>query len=101
MFEFKVHVDETTVHANATYDMIKGRYLISELKLVIDVDTQGRSWDGYDQPMKSRGGVQKETTHYEDLYSALMAPASTIFQDHYEAMSLNTFTQPINVKLIS
>jgi hypothetical protein len=29
--EFKVHVDETNVHANATYDMIIGRDLISEL----------------------------------------------------------------------
>jgi hypothetical protein len=33
----------------------------------------------------TRGGLQKETTHYEDLYSALMAPANTIFQDDYEA----------------
>jgi hypothetical protein len=36
--------------------------------------------------MKTQGGgLQKETTHYEDLYSALMALASTIFQDDYEA----------------
>jgi hypothetical protein len=26
--EFKVHVDETTVHANAAYDMIMGRDLV-------------------------------------------------------------------------
>jgi hypothetical protein len=38
--EFKVHVDETTVHANASYAMIIGRDLISELKLVLDFDTQ-------------------------------------------------------------
>jgi hypothetical protein len=79
------HVDETTVHANATYDMIIGRDLISELKLVLDFDTQCITWDGIDQPMKTQGGLQKETTHYEDLYSALMAPASTIFQDDYDA----------------
>jgi predicted aspartyl protease len=83
--EFKVHVDETTVHADASYDMIIGRYLISELKLVLDFYTQCITWDGIDQLMKSQGELQKETTHYEDLYSALMAPASTIFQDDYDA----------------
>jgi hypothetical protein len=35
--------------------------------------------------MRTKGGLQKETTHYEDLYSALMSPASTICQDYYEA----------------
>jgi hypothetical protein len=65
--------------------MIIGRDLISELKLVLDFDTQCITWDGIDQPMKSQGGLQKETTNYEDLYSALMAPASTIFQDDYDA----------------
>jgi hypothetical protein len=34
--------------------------------------------------MKTQGGVQKETTHYEDVYSNLMDPASTIFQDDYD-----------------
>jgi hypothetical protein len=63
--------------------MIIGRDLISELKLVLDFDTQCKSWDGTDQPMKSQGELQKETTHYEDLYSALMALTSTIFQDDY------------------
>jgi hypothetical protein len=83
--EFKVHVDETTVHANASYDMIIGRDLISELKLVLNFDTQCITWDGSKQPMKSQRKQQKETTHYEDLYSALMAPDSTIFQDDYDA----------------
>jgi hypothetical protein len=82
--KFKVHVDETTGHANASYDMIIGRDLISELKLVLDFDTQCISWDGIDQPMKSQKELQKETTHCEDLYSALMAPASTLFQDDYD-----------------
>jgi hypothetical protein len=31
------------------------------------------------------GGLQKETTHYYDLYVAIMAPASTLFQDYYDA----------------
>jgi hypothetical protein len=35
--------------------------------------------------MKSQGWLQKETTHYEDLYSSLTALASTIFQDDYDA----------------
>jgi hypothetical protein len=61
--EFKLHVDETTVHANASYDMITGRDLITELKLVLDVDTQCITWDGIDQPMKIQGELQKETTH--------------------------------------
>jgi hypothetical protein len=65
--------------------MIIGRDLISELKLVLNFDTQCITWDGIDQPMKSQGELQKETTHYEDLYSVLMAPASTIFQDDYDA----------------
>jgi hypothetical protein len=58
--EFKVHVDETTVHANAANDMIIGRDLISELKLVLYFDTQCISWDGIDQPMKSQGGCKKK-----------------------------------------
>jgi hypothetical protein len=66
--------------------MIIGRYLISELNLVLDFDTQCITWDGIDQPRKSQGGgLQRETTHKEDIYSALMAPASTIFQDDYDA----------------
>jgi hypothetical protein len=60
---YKVHVDETTVHDNATYDMIIGRDLISELKLVIGFYTQYITWDGIDQPMKTQGGAKKETTH--------------------------------------
>jgi predicted aspartyl protease len=58
--EFKVHVDRTTVHANAAYYMIIGRYLISELKLVLDVDTQCITWDGINQPMKTQGGGYKK-----------------------------------------
>jgi hypothetical protein len=82
--EFKVHVDETTVHDNAAYYMIIDRDLIIELKLVLDFDTQCVSCNVIDQPMKTQGGLQKVTAHYEDLYSALMAPVSTIFQDDYE-----------------
>jgi hypothetical protein len=39
--------------------MIIGRDLISELKVVLDFDTQCISWDGTDQPMKSQGGATK------------------------------------------
>jgi uncharacterized DUF497 family protein len=65
--------------------MIIGRYLITELKLVLDFNTQCITWDGIDQPIKTQGGLQKETTHYEDLYSALMNPDSTVFPADYEA----------------
>jgi hypothetical protein len=57
--EFKVHVEETTVHANAAYNMIIGRYLITELKLVLDFDTQCITWDGLVVPMKTQGGATK------------------------------------------
>jgi hypothetical protein len=59
--EFKVHVDEdeTTVQAYASYDMIIGRDLITELKIVLDFDTQCIACDGIDQPMKLQGGVTK------------------------------------------
>jgi hypothetical protein len=43
--------------------MIIGRYLITELELVLDFDTQCITLDGIDQPMKTQGGLQKETTH--------------------------------------
>jgi hypothetical protein len=79
--EYKLHVDGTIVHANASYDMIIGRDSITEPRLVLDFDTQCITWDGIDQPMKIQGGLQKEITHYKDLYSALMAPAITVFQD--------------------
>jgi hypothetical protein len=96
--EFTVHVDETTVHANAAYGMIIGRDLISELKLVLDFDTQCITWDGIDQPMKTQGELQKETTHYEDLFSALMAPASTVFQDDYETTREPQHVHPANTR---
>jgi hypothetical protein len=67
--------------------MIIGRDLIPELKIVLDFDTQCITWDGIDQPMKLQGELQKETTYYEDLYYALMAPASTIVQDDYAKAS--------------
>jgi hypothetical protein len=57
--EFRVYVDETTVHTNASYDMIIGRDLVSELKLVLNSDTQFITWDGIDQPMRSQGGATK------------------------------------------
>jgi hypothetical protein len=57
--EFKVHVDETNVHDNAAYGMITGRDLISELKLVLDYDTQCITWDDIDQPTKTQGGATK------------------------------------------
>jgi hypothetical protein len=77
--EFKVNVDETTVQAEASYDMIVGRDLITELKIVLDFDIQCITWEGIDTPMKLQGGLQKETTHYEDLYSTLIASDSTVF----------------------
>jgi hypothetical protein len=57
--ELEVHVDETNVHTNASYDMIIGRDLISELKILLDFDTQCLKWDGIDQPMKSQRELQK------------------------------------------
>jgi hypothetical protein len=75
------------VHANASFDMIIGRDFITELKFVLDFDTQCITWDGIDQPMKLQGELKKETTHYEDLYSARMALASTVFQDDYAKAS--------------
>jgi hypothetical protein len=76
------------VYTISSYDNIIGRDLIKELKLVLDVDTQCITWDVIDQPMKNTGGgLQKETTHYEDLYSTLMALASTLFQDYYAKAS--------------
>jgi hypothetical protein len=35
--------------------------------------------------MKTKGNLQKETTRYEEIYSAQMACASTVFRDEYEA----------------
>jgi hypothetical protein len=85
--EFKLHVDETTVQENASYDMIKGRDLMTELKLALDFDTHCITWDGIDQPIKIQGKLQQEATRYEDLYSALTAPDSTVFQDDYDKAS--------------
>jgi hypothetical protein len=39
--------------------MIIGRYLITELKSVLDFDTQCLTWDGIDKPMKTQGGATK------------------------------------------
>jgi hypothetical protein len=58
--EFKLHVDETTVQANASYDMIIGRDVITELKIILDFETPCITCDGIDQPMKLQGGYQKK-----------------------------------------
>jgi hypothetical protein len=57
--EFNVHVDDTTVPSDSAYGMIMGRYLISELNLILDFDTKSISWDNIDQPMKSQGEFSK------------------------------------------
>jgi hypothetical protein len=61
--------------------MIIGSELNAELKLVLYLDTQCMEWNR--STYEIRGGLEKEITHYKDLYSALMAPASTVFQDDY------------------
>jgi hypothetical protein len=48
---YRSDVDETNVQAYASYDMIIGRELFTQLKLVLDFDTQYITWDGIDQPM--------------------------------------------------
>jgi hypothetical protein len=35
--------------------------------------------------MKQQGGLETETTHYDGFNSTLMAPASTLYQDDYNA----------------
>jgi hypothetical protein len=39
----------------------------------------------YRSTYENTGGAKKETNHYEYLSSALMGPASTIFQSDYDA----------------
>jgi hypothetical protein len=67
-------VDETTTPSQAAYDMIAGRDLITDLKLVLHFHTQCITWDIIDVPMQYQGGLSKQTTHYEDLYNALLPP---------------------------
>jgi hypothetical protein len=55
--ELKVYVYETTVQADAYYDMNTGRDFITELKIVLDFYTQCITWDGIDQHMKLQGGL--------------------------------------------
>ena len=64
--------------------MIMGRDLITELKLIMDFDTQSVTWDNIEQPMKQQGKLAKETTHYEDLIAGLMAPARTVLETIYD-----------------
>jgi hypothetical protein len=69
--EFKVYVDKTTVHANAAYDIIIGRNLITELKLVLDFDTQCITWDGIDESIKTQGGGDKKKLLITRIYTPL------------------------------
>jgi hypothetical protein len=47
--------------------MIMGLDFITDLKLILYVDTQFITWDNIDQPMKQHGKLAKETTLYEEL----------------------------------
>jgi hypothetical protein len=96
--EFKVHVGDTTVHANAVYDMIIGRDLISELKLVLDFDTQYITWDGIDQPMK-RGRYKKKLL-ITRIFTPIWWLQPVLYMITKRLMNFNMFTQPINIKLV-
>jgi hypothetical protein len=63
-----VHVDETMTPSEAAYDMIIGCDLITDLKLVLDFDTQCIVWDHIDVPMTHQG------IYLNDLYAALLPP---------------------------
>jgi len=58
---FPCHVDDTTAHSNALFDMIMGRDLIHALKLVLDFDQETITWDGHIVPMKKRGELNQFT----------------------------------------
>jgi hypothetical protein len=60
-----------------------GRDLISELKLVFNFNTKIISWHNIDQSIKLQGGVFKQTTHYENIYSASLSPKSTVLEGLY------------------
>jgi hypothetical protein len=49
--------------------MIIGRDLITELKIVLDFDTQCITWDGIDQPMKLKGGGLKKKLLITRIYT--------------------------------
>jgi hypothetical protein len=82
--------------------MIKVRDLITELKLVLDFDTQCITWDVIDQPMKTQGGSYKKKL----LITVTFIKLSWLQQVLYFRMimmllvSLDISTQPINVKLV-
>jgi hypothetical protein len=54
--------------------------LITDLKLILDFDIQCITWDNIDNHMNQQGELLKETTHYEDLYTGLMAPVRTVLE---------------------
>ena len=57
-----------------------GLDLLTELGIVIDCENLMITWDNITQPMK-KGELNKQFSHCEDLFTAMMAPPIPVFEE--------------------
>ena len=91
IIEWDVHVTRETTN----YDMILGRDLLSELKMILDFASNQITWEGAAIPMKGKDKTMEQSFHVQD--SASMTEASDrikrILDAKYEPAKLDAVVQ--------
>ena len=92
------HIDDTTSPRAASYDMIMGRDIMSELGLDISFSNHEITWDGVAVPMKERGTIRDRETAHELMLTAneggrttdAMSRVKRILDSNYQGSSLSS-----------
>ena len=94
IIEWDVHVTRETTN----YDMILGRDLLSELKMILDFSLNQINWEGAAIPMKGKDETLEQSFHVQD--SASMTEASNcikrILDAKYEPADLEEVVKRTN-----
>ena len=104
VIQYSVHVDDSTDASQASYDMIIGRDLMSELALDISFTTHTIIWEGTSVPMKIRGSITDREIAHELMLSTnegtrtkdATSRAKRILDSNYKAADLRQITDSIN-----
>ena len=95
--QWTCHVDETTDHTKAQYDMIIGTDLLVELGMDIQFSAKQMVWDHMTVPMKPRGFVTERQTA-EHLYHTVTAPPVLQEAEARQTRILDADYSPCDIK---
>ena len=101
--QWKCHVDDTTDHKKAQYDMIIGTDLLSELGLSIDFKHHTMTWEDVEVPMKERGTLA-EANRLQEIYHMELEPPvlkeaeerqKRILDANYSALDIDSYVKEL------